>query len=510
MFRRANVRLAKPLGVPSPSLTTAIQTSRTLSRILGGSKARQLPLSILDSAVSKTNGQGIAGIAALISRATGILNRPLALGAVDTALEDIKTAIEASKNGRSTQEKLLHRLALALRLRAYNTLLDEKEHLMSIHGAGNEAEVSDARGLVRESFLALQSVAPNDPFILLGLGEFDLYEGRPKQAIDKFNTAEASLAIEIPLSNKLASLENNSAAAIVAFKLTTSLPAVSTAAVKDPVVLETLTTLAEKPVLTAEENAAIRAELGAPESLTDQEIILLAVTLDNAEKGHHYCDFFPMSDKYKTWPSEKSQKIVHAVESFMFGKGVSMPDEELDAIRATKPAYPFYASATQLKALLEQKEYKSGDLFTELIETFGEGPTSQLSTDDSTFWNAVTRLKSENVCNFSGGSTIAVGQQSELIEGLLQQIRYRLHVSKALALDRINEPYEALKLLDNVVAANEYVFMWKALLARGRVRQNLGMINESDADFKALFALRNPYTGADIPLRDENRSKSVF
>lgn len=493
---------------------SAIEASRTVSRFLGGSKARGAPLASLNSAVAKSEGKSVSAAAAHIARATALLNRPLALDSLNSVLEDVSAAVEALKTApaNSKEAKLLHRLALALRLRALNNLLDEKEHTMLISGATNEVEVSNARTHVRDAYEALLKVTPNDPFVLLGYAEFQLYQGEAEAALATATKAEELFNEEAARLTKVAnetvaSPENSTPASIVAFKVTTSLPAVDVSAVKSPIVKDTLSVLSERPNVTEEELNALRQQLDAPASLTNDELLCLASAVDNAEKGQNFLEFFPLTETYQNWSSEASLDVAHAVESFMYGKGVTLSSEELAPL-AKKPASTFYASTTELKKIIEGKS--NSDFLDEVVAKFGEGPKSSLAATDNAFWGVVGRLSGEGHCNFSGGSFPSIQRHFKLATQLIDQLQYRVAVAKALAEDQLKNSRKALELLDSVVDANEFVYMWKVFLARGRVRQGLGMVNEADADFKTLFKLRKAYAGADIPLRDENRTKSVF
>lgn len=514
MFRHALRALnkAKPLlGQPSPALRSSIQTSATLSRILGGSKARAIPLEPLTSAVSKTEGKGLAGVSALLGRAVAYLSRPLSLSGDDAAASDIAAAIAESANSKDKSMQLLHRYALALALKVRNVQLRELEHSMKVSGACNEMQIASNRQNVAAAYKALLAISPNDPLVLLGFGEFELSQGNYDAALELFASVEKLLPTltagdytEVP-----ATVENLSAALLVSFKLTTALPKVDTSDVKSTIVKEALAQLSERATITADELRALRAELQAPDAITDSELVSLGVTLANASKGHHLHDFFPLKEEYHAWHSEKASHVHHEVSAFMFGKGVALTADTLATVRSTKPKTSFYASPEELKALLA-KPKPNVNLLDDILETFGEGPKSQLSQRDAVFYQSLNELAAEPACNFAGGSHGCGVQQQQLIRDLVEQLQYRLAVDKALALTQTSKPHEALALLDKVVKADAYVRMWEAFLARGRVREVLGMVKESDEDLKQVFEMREAYVGADIPLRDENRTKSVF
>lgn len=502
---------AKSLGVAGKPLISAIQTSGFVSRILGGSKAGAVSLTISDTLVEKTGSKGLSGAAAHLSRAIAVLSRPLAVNSVGTALTDVAVAIAETKSASSVEGKLLHRLALSIKLRALKTILDEKEHLLHVSGAANESDVSTARSAVRDAYADLLNVAPQDGFVQLGLAELLLCEGDAAGALANAESAEKLFKAEAAdraLSHVEATPSNSSAASIVAFKLTTALPSVDASCVKSAVLRDTFSALAAKNVnITPQEYNALRSQLEAPSSISDEELVVLAVTLANAEKGQHYMEYFPAADKYKAWHSDASHDVAHAVESFTFGKGVSLSSEDR-AAAGKKPTIPFYGSVSELNKLLSEKS--EGDFLDAVLAKFGEGPKSSLAVQDAPFWNVMERISHEPHCNFSGGSPASVEHHASLAGKLLKQMGFRTNVTKALALERLGEPHKALELLDAVVSANEYVYMWNALVARGGVRQNLGLVQEADEDFKQVFKLRQNYAHADIPLRDENRTKSMF
>eukprot|EP00755_Sulcionema_specki_P005841 Sspe_Gene.33905::Locus_16499_Transcript_1_1_Confidence_1.000_Length_1507::g.33905::m.33905 len=68
---------------------------------------------------------------------------------------------------------------------------------------------------------------------------------------------------------------------------------------------------------------------------------------------------------------------------------------------------------------------------------------------------------------------------------------------------------KANKVLTEVVADNAYLDMYHALMLRGEARQNLGMVDGSDQDFKKAFALENACE-VDIPTMDKKAYRNEF
>jgi hypothetical protein len=71
---------------------------------------------------------------------------------------------------------------------------------------------------------------------------------------------------------------------------------------------------------------------------------------------------------------------------------------------------------------------------------------------------------------------------------------YRTQVQKAVALTEMNRLQDAVDTVTPVINANEYIYMWRALLARSRAYKGLGLITKSDKDLKELNRLKHSLT----------------
>lgn len=499
MLRSTFGRLAAKSLVASATASAApavLASNRAIARILATSAVTAFPVSVADSAVLKTKGEGAAGAAALLGRSQILLSKRQDLTSAKVALADADAAAKVTAGSASPLAAQLHRLALVTRTRIFNILLDEQESLFA-NGAAKEADVSTARGLVRAAYADLLKASPKDSLSALGAAEFELYEGNAQKAKELFGEVECLLAGDSAAASKSSSV---SAAAAIAFRFRSAINAASTAgeSLSSKLLEQTRAQIATgaSPISDADAEA-LRSELQTESSFSHEELSLFAVVVDAAEAGVHPGEFFPLKENYNVWASTEATSLHHTVQQFVEGESVAVSASTVAAIRNAKHSSSFFASEADLKKVLTGS--KGGDVLDAIEQAFGNGPTSALSSHDVAFQealNAIDGSKAEDA--------------STTVAKLNRQIGYRTTVNKAIALDRLNEPHEALALLDGVIASNEYLYMWKAFLARGRIRQNLGLVADGDADFKTLFGLRSPYAKADIPLRDEHRTKSLF
>jgi hypothetical protein len=471
-----------------------VASNRAIARILATSAVTAFSVAVADSAVLKTKGEGAAGAAALLGRSQILLSKRRDLTSAKVALADADAAAKATAGSASPLAAQLHRLALVTRARIFNILLDEQESLFA-NGAAKEADVSTARGLVRAAYEDLVKASPTDSLATLGAAEFELYEGNAQKA------HELLAEVECLLAGDAASAESTkvSAAAAIAFRFRSAVNAASTAAgesLGSKLLEQTRTQIVTgKSPISDEDAAALRAELQTESTFSEEELSLFAVVVDAAESRVHPGEFFPLKEGYNVWSSAEATSLHHAVQQFVEGETVTV--NNINAIRDAKHSSSFFAGEADLKKVITGS--KSGDVLDAIEQAFGNGPATALSSHDVAFQEALSAIDGSKA-----------EDASTILSKLNRQIGFRTTVSKAIALDRLNQPHEALALLDGVIASNEYLYMWKAFLARGRIRQNLGLVADGDADFKTLFSLRSPYAKADIPLRDEHRTKSVF
>jgi tetratricopeptide (TPR) repeat protein len=213
----------------------------------------------------------------------------------------------------------------------------------------------------------------------------------------------------------------------------------------------------------------------------------LAEVLHAAASTHHLMDFFPESEKYTTWTSSEAQKLSAAL-SLEHGLAAQV-DAAVGAFSPSKPAQAFSGDHKELLSILDGKE--------PIIPALLRAKATRRDTSDI---DGVFSKLDKSIPKMS---------KVELVRNLSEQMMFRAMVGQAVALEETNSIPEAIHILSKVVDGNRYLYMWRALEARGRCYRKFGKMDEAEADFKALFALKKN-ANRDIPSVDSYRTKSDF
>ena len=496
MLRFCRPTLAKLIAQPEVS-SDAVRQFHLTSRILGCRGMKEPNLVALDQIVTKTagNAQGLAYATALIGRARSIVlyEKP------EQALPDLEAALKSLEPQRASNKLAadLWFTAKALHLRANNDILDRHEAAMSVAGAANEEQISSLRLAVKAQYAELRSLCPDCILVGLAEAEFALYQGRSDEAEAELAAIEKAL---LEASKTVPTGSGSSDLSSIAYRLTReSLVAPSASKyVESDSVSSILKTFASEQ---------LKESAGASSTLTPQEIAELVIVLATAENKHHFHDFFPVHDHYKSHPSATAVAIEKEIRFFESPKSLSaVTSEQLKSV-AEKNALPTARySPAEVKKFLSTYTVQGkadGDLVSSLVEVFGL-PTVLPGTALAGGLEAVAHQPA------SATESTDVHAQRQLIGQLFEQLLFRAQVARALSLEKLNRHHEAVKILDHVVEADSFIYMWRAYLARGRIRQHLGQVDEADKDFKKLFSVKKQYISADIPRRDEHRQKSAF
>ncbi|EPY34860.1 hypothetical protein AGDE_07776 [Angomonas deanei] len=486
MFRVSR-NFAAPLAKLKPILASSVAAEDVVRRIIGSRSNRHINISVLHSVVEKTKGEGLAGQAAVICRA-GLYLESAQPAATLTEVEAILPKI--------TDEPLKN-LAQGLRLRALNDELDAKEAALNVSGGATEAEVSDLRAKLQAAYKDLRASNPNCWLIELADAEFRLYMGDAEGAYVQLATVENKInefidrAVEP--STEIASHLNTKPFSLFGFQLQR---AYNTKLVKpnvaSKIVADGIVSVATDP-RSAESLANFKKHIDV--DLTDEEATEVAFVLQAASIRHHFHEFFPdpEASEYDNWDSEEARGAATLLQAAYLPESVALSDAVLDRIRTSKPASPFYASEEELAKFIKTIP-KEKNVVAAIREKFGEGPQTPLSKGDEALIDAGRAIMATKVSANAAGTPAYAIRQNEIAKALARQILYRTQVQKAVSLIEMNRMQDAVDTLTPVINANEFIYMWKAFLARSRAYRGLGLITTSDKDLKSLDKLKKSLT----------------
>ncbi|EPY31900.1 hypothetical protein STCU_03124 [Strigomonas culicis] len=487
MFRASKLSLA-PLAALKPVLAASVASEDVARRFVGFRSNRRADISALHSVVEKTKGEGLAGNAAVISRAALYLNshKP------ETALVELDAVLPKIKD-----EEVLN-MATGLRLFALNQLLDAKEAMLSVSGGATEAEVSDLRSKVRDAYKVLEHHNPTCWMIELASAEYSLYTGDAEGSYVRLGDVEhkirSFISAERPISPDIATPANTKPHSLLGFqmqRLHDTMAANPTCHSK--LVQEAIQKVAVDPSA-AENFAAFKKTLGV--ELTDKEATEVAFALQAASIRHHFHDFFPEaeSSEYDLWASPAAQQALANVRAAYTPDTVGISDDMLNTIRTDTLSSVFYGDEAALRALLKNPP-KDRSILAAIREQFGRGPSTALSAGDEVVLEAEAAIHATRVSADTAGTPLYAKRLTQLNKALAQQLLYRTQVQKAVSLIEMNRMQDAVDVVTPVIVADEYVYMWKAFLARSRAFKGLGLITNSDKDLKSLEALRKSLSG---------------
>ncbi|KEG13895.1 succinate dehydrogenase flavoprotein subunit [Trypanosoma grayi] len=465
-----------------PVLASSVSSRGIVKRLVGDRGNRTPNISAINSIITKTKGQGLPGTASVVGRAAFYVrckNPEAAIEEIDKILPEIK-------------DSDLRRLAIGIRLQARNDVLDMKEAALRVDGGTTEIDVSTLRSALRQDYEDLKAASPGCWLVEMAAAEYCLYEGDAEKAYDTFRGIEAKIKNFIAslgkakISTEVASGENIYPPSLLAFQLTRAHDTKGLKPSASKLLEESIKSIVEDESLQIT-FSTFKKDLGI--SVTDEEAVELAYILEAAHIHHHFHDYFPLDGEYNDWGSEKAKEIKEGIIHIHAPSSAALDDEMLEKVRKSVPPQPFYAPEEELRKFLSSSSGSKNHL-AELRAKFGPGPEGILAKADESYFEAMKVLKAAPVsANAAGDESYAVGQ-NEISRKLAQQLLYRTQVSAAVALTQLDRLTEAMEILNKVIRANEYIYMWRAYLARGEANKRLGLISNSDKDFRQLSGLK--------------------
>ncbi|KAG5474036.1 hypothetical protein CUR178_04147 [Leishmania enriettii] len=476
--------LRAPLATLKSVLADSIATQNAIRRMVGVATARKVNASAINSIAEKTKGEGLAGTTAVVARAHLYLlsrNPTEAIAEIDSVLPKV-------------QDESLKRFAVGIRLRSHNELLDMKEAALSVSGGATETEVSDLRSKLQSDYKELVASSPGCWLVELGAAEYSLYTGASEDAYRRFGSIEKKIEeyIKAPInvSELVATTENTNLFSLIGFQVRRARPGARSEGVSAVVAEGMVNVMADPAAAKALEQA--KKVFGVP--MTDEEALELVITLQEADVRHHFHDFFPTTqDHYDRWMSEAAQAANQLIQEALTPHNAGLKQEAIERIRTSVPNKAFYDSEEKLRALLKSAP-KDKSIIASIREAFGPGPSTPISSSDQAVADAVESVHLAVVSSDTAAATDYAKRGKEIAKALAKQLLYRTQVQKSVALIEMNRLQEAVEAITPVIHANEYIYMWRALLARSRAYKGLGLITKADKDLKELNRLKQSLT----------------
>lgn len=480
MFRACTFRLA-PLASLKPILAVSVRSQASVRRMIGFRLQRLPNASAINSTIEKTKGDGLAGWSAIVSRCAMYLgghNPTLAISELDEVIPKIT-------------DEPLRRHALGIRLRARNQLLDAKEASLSVSGGATEAEVSQLRTEAQKDYELLKASSTGCWLVQLGCAEYSLYTGSAELAYEELTQVEGHikkfLAVPVNLEEGLASEANTYPHTLLGFHLQRVHNTQNVKAdASNKLINEAITAIATEPEA-AIALAKFKKELGG--SLTDEEVLEVALTLHIANIRHHFMDYFKSNTEYDDWTSPLANHVKNLVRNAYHPTSTLIEEPILESVRKTTPPNAFYVPDEKLREVLKSAP-KDKSVIESIRSALGSGPQTPLSKADEAYEAAVKGVLAAGASQDTAGTLYYARRQTEVCKSLAKQYLYRCQVQKAVALIQMHRAHEAVEVLSPVIHANEYIYMWRALLARSKAYKTLGLITNADKDHKVLEDLR--------------------
>ncbi|CAM39949.1 conserved hypothetical protein [Leishmania braziliensis MHOM/BR/75/M2904] len=483
MFYAVN-HLRAPLATLKPVLADSIATQNVIRRMIGVRTTRKVNASAINSIVEKTKGEGLAGTTAVVARAYLYLmlrNPTEAIAEINSVLPKV-------------QDEALKRFAVGIRLRSHNEMLDMKEAALNVSGGATEAEVSDLRSKLQRDYKELVASSPGCWLVELAAAEYSLYTGASEELCNRFASIEKKILeyINTPIhvSELVATTDNTNEFCLIGFQASRARPGVRPEGVS-AAVAEGMTNVMADPATAKVLEQAKKAFGG---HVTEEEALELAMTLHEANVRHHFHDFFPtVTDHYDQWTSKAAQSAQQLIREALTPHNAGLKQEAIERIRASVPNKAFYDSEENLHALLRSAP-KDRSIILSIREAFGPGPSTPISLSDQVVADAVESVHLAVVSSDTAAATGYARRGKEIAKALAKQLLYRTQVQKCVALAEMNHLQEAVEAVTPVINANEYVYMWRAFLARSRAYKGLGLITKADKDLKELNRLKQSLT----------------
>lgn len=451
-------------GVLKPALSSAVSAETTVQRFIGLDAARFSNISLLNSI--KENTDGVAKHAATVASAYLYLlsHKPT------TAVEEIDNVVSKIK------DPSVLRCAVGVRLQARNLLLDLKDTSLNVSGGASESEVSSFRTQVLADYQLLKDSSPGCWLVKLACAEFLLYTGKLDDALQEFAQIEAEIASFIsaskPVTSEIATGENTNIFSFIGLQLRRlNIVHEHSANFDDPHVSSVLGQLKD----------TLKVSIG------DAEASELGYVMEAVNAGHHFHDFFPREGDYDALNSPGANKVKNLMSDYLLFSEPSKVDVNNSI---PKPSKPFGGKDKLMKLLntVPDKNYPVSSIRAAL------GSDGRVGDSSDCFGSAFRNIENSLATYETSGSTEFVLNRRNFAVTLAQQILYRTKVQQGVALIEKQKYHEAIAVISPVILSNEYVYMWRAFLARSRAHKALGNITASDRDLKKLMELKQSIT----------------
>eukprot|EP00796_Vickermania_ingenoplastis_P000832 gene832-470_t len=454
-------KLSRASATLMPILADAVSSETIAQRLIGLDSSRFYNVSLLQGIAEKTSG-GVAGNAAEVATAWLSLSSHNPMAAIE-GVDKIYSKI---------QDPAVLRFATGVRLQARNNLLDIKETALSVSGGATESEVSALRAKVMEDLKILKESSPDCWLVRIGHAEFLLYVGKVDEALQELTSIKKQIVDFIEkkqsVSMDIATPDNSNFFALTGLKL-------------------------RRMEATKNSSVEVKDDVGSPLqelnahlqlSLSDEEATQLAYVLEAVNAGHHFQEYFPYSGEYDELNTFGASQVKMMVKEFLCPSVKIVEDCELNGIQ--KPQQAFAGSQDLMKHLscLPEKSPVAA-----LRAAVGDSAPFHSRFGDA-FNNCIDFPPSYETC---GGSAFVEARRA-MARALAKQMLYRVNVQIGVALTEKQKFHEAVDAISPVIGSKEYIYMWRAYLARSRAHKALGNITESDRDLKALKDLKKSIT----------------
>lgn len=445
-----------------PILSASVSSEVIVQRFIGLDSCRFHNINLINGIMEKANGSGVAGTAAAVANSLLCLsshNPAAAIEGIDKIYSQIK-------------DPAVFQFAVGTRLRARNNLLDTKETALSVSGGATESEVSSIRAKVLEDYKLLQE--NSDCWLVdLGHAEFLLYVGKVDEALEQLKTIEGKICRFIESNEKIstdpATPDNSNFFSLTGLKLRR----IQTIKNSSLGAVESLSSTAKE--------LSDRVEL----SLSDDEAIQLGYILEAANVAHHFQEYFPYTGEYEDLNSSCALEVKRMIKEFLSPSLKMVDDADLSNIQ--KPQDPFKSKDELLKQLQSLPEESPVAALRKALSQANSSPSAG-------FTEALDKVLNLPASYETSGSAEFALDRRGMMKTLAQQMLFRTRVQIGVALTEKQKYHAAVDVISPVIGSKQYIYVWRALLARSRAHKALGNITESDRDLKCLKGLKKSVT----------------
>lgn len=458
-------RLCYSLGILKPCLACAVPAETAVQRFIGLTSARFHNVSLLHSISEKTTGASKDAADAASAYLSILSFNPT-------------EAIEAiNKMHSKISDPAILRFATGVRLRARNELLDVKETALTVSSGSSESEVSELRSKIMEDLQLLKEASPGCWLVQLAEAEFLLYTGKISDAVQRLREVEEKcseyLSKSTPIISEIATSKNSDVFSFMGLQLRRlGILQGNSVSFEDPHVSNTLNQF--KSILQL--------------SISDEEATELLYVLEAVHARHHFQEYFPFQEEYDAWGSEAADKTKYLINEFLCPSDTLFHENDLGSYEKPVGEVNTKTDLTSLLNSISQKESPIATLRAAL------GNKAQPSRQTDSFMKAFENIQNSVASYETSGSEEFVKNRSRISKCLALQLLYRIKVQIGVGLIEMENYHDAIDALSPVINADEYIYMWRAFLARSRAHKALGNITESDRDLKKMKGLKKSAT----------------